>query len=73
MKSKQKPFLGFVIWNRNTTPMEDGQCLVHRARADAVDLLKQLYADWKNNLWRIVPVSMVFPVFPVPPKKGKSK
>ena len=66
----EKKMNGYVIWTRTKTPMEDGQCLVFRAREDALDCLKGLYPDWQENQWRISPVAMTAVV---PAKTAKKK
>ena len=71
---KTKTINGWVIWTRDTTLMEDGDCVVFRARLDAFDYLEKLYPHtYIDQAWRVAPVTMTceVPVKPAAKKGGK--
>lgn len=62
---------GYVLFTRNTTPLEDGEALFIRAKADASDLLRLMYKNPNAEYWRIAEATLTCTV-PQKPKVSKA-
>lgn len=58
-KNSRKVIGGWVIWWSRRTPFDENKCTVYRFKKDAVEVLQEEWPTlWKENLWRIRPVTM---------------